>query len=207
MREAGYEIKAGKVPALCGKNQKRFIRLDTLGSGYGEAELRAVLSGKKAHEPHKEIIQSVSEKQINLLVDIQAKLRAGKGIGYERWAKVLFRAAREGSADTRYTVRLILSGGIMIKSIQTAACNSNIPPGTSGRNRLNKSSTYKVDGKTFIVEPVFQEDGHDTLGTILIKLMRADADRLYPRKYRRYRCGATAFFNADCSKPQKSSRE
>ena len=27
-------------------------------------------------------------KQVNLLVDIQAKLRAGKGVGYERWAKV-----------------------------------------------------------------------------------------------------------------------
>ena len=50
LREAGYEVKTGKVPALRGKNQKRFIRLDTLGSGYSEAELRAVLSGEKAHQ-------------------------------------------------------------------------------------------------------------------------------------------------------------
>lgn len=27
-------------------------------------------------------------QQVNLLVDIQAKLQAGKGAGYERWAKV-----------------------------------------------------------------------------------------------------------------------
>ena len=27
-------------------------------------------------------------RQVNLLVDIQAKLQAGKGAGYERWAKV-----------------------------------------------------------------------------------------------------------------------
>jgi hypothetical protein len=88
LRDAGYEVKTGKIPALRGKNQKRFIRLDTLGSGYGEAELRAVLSGEKAHQPRKKIIQPMPRKQVNLLVDIQAKLRAGKGVGYERWAKV-----------------------------------------------------------------------------------------------------------------------
>jgi hypothetical protein len=65
-----------------------------------------------------------------------------------------------------------------MKNTKTAVCNSNIPPGASGRNCLYKTSTYKVDGKTFIVEPVFQSEGHDTLGTILIRLMRADADRL-----------------------------
>ena len=88
LQGVGYNVKPGKVPALRGKNQKRFIRLDTLGSGYSEAELRAVLSGEKAHKPRKEIIQPVSETQVNLLVDIQAKLRAGKVVGYERWAKV-----------------------------------------------------------------------------------------------------------------------
>ncbi len=65
-----------------------------------------------------------------------------------------------------------------MKSKKSSAYNSNIPSGVSRRNRLDKTSTYKVDGKTFIVKPVFQTEGHDTLGTILIKLMRADADRL-----------------------------
>lgn len=65
-----------------------------------------------------------------------------------------------------------------MEKTKTAAYNSNIPPGASGRNRLDKPSTYKVDGKTFIVEPVFQTEGYDTLGTILIRLMRADAERL-----------------------------
>lgn len=88
LRDAGYEIKPGKIPALRGKNQKRFIRLDTLGSDYSEAELRTILSGEKAHQPRKKIVRSAPDKKVNLLVDIQAKLRAGKGIGYERWAKV-----------------------------------------------------------------------------------------------------------------------
>jgi hypothetical protein len=88
LREAGYEVKVGKILALRGKNQKRFIRLDTLGSGYSEVELRAVLSGEKAHQPRKKIVRPAQDKKVNLLVDIQAKLRAGKGVGYERWAKV-----------------------------------------------------------------------------------------------------------------------
>ncbi|HCC00554.1 MAG TPA: hypothetical protein DEP42_04985 [Ruminococcaceae bacterium] len=65
-----------------------------------------------------------------------------------------------------------------MENTRTAVPNSNIPPGASGRNRLDKTSTYKVGGKTFIVEPVFQAEGHDTLGTILIRLMKADTDRL-----------------------------
>jgi hypothetical protein len=88
LRETGYEVKSGKAPALRGKNQKRFIRLDTLGSGYGEAELRAALSGEKAHQPRKKIVRPAPDKMVSLLVNIQAKLRAGKGVGYERWAKV-----------------------------------------------------------------------------------------------------------------------
>lgn len=64
-----------------------------------------------------------------------------------------------------------------MKRTKTTACNGNLPPGTSGRNRLDKTSTYKVDGKTFIVEPVFQKDGLDTLGSILMRLMKADTDR------------------------------
>jgi hypothetical protein len=59
-----------------------------------EAELRAVLSGEKAHQPRKKIIRPTPDKKVNLLVDIQAKLRAGKGVGYERWAKLFNRATR-----------------------------------------------------------------------------------------------------------------
>lgn len=88
LQKSGYEVKPGKVHALRGINQNRFIRLDTLGNGYSEAGLRAVLTGEKAHNPRKKIILTAQEKQVNLLVDIQAKLRAGKGVGYERWAKV-----------------------------------------------------------------------------------------------------------------------
>lgn len=88
LREARYEIKPGKTLALRGKNQKRFIRLDTLGSGYSEAELRAVLSAKKHTHRAKKSSGPHVGKTSQSAGGYSAKLRAGKGIGYERWAKV-----------------------------------------------------------------------------------------------------------------------
>lgn len=87
LQAAGWEIKRGKQISLRGSGEKRFKRLDTLGEGYSEAELRAVLAGKRTHMPRvRKAYQN--KRQINLLVDIQAKLQEGKGAGYERWAKV-----------------------------------------------------------------------------------------------------------------------
>ena len=86
LREMGYEIKDGNNPSFQGEGQKRFIRMDTLGVGYSAAELRAVVAGERVHKPRKTQIQKI--KQTNqLLIDIQAKLSEGKGVGYERWAK------------------------------------------------------------------------------------------------------------------------
>ena len=61
---------------------------DTLGDGYTPADLRAVIAGEKAHTPRKNAAASVKpeKRSGNLLVDIQTKLRAGKGAGYARWA-------------------------------------------------------------------------------------------------------------------------
>ena len=36
---------------------------------------------------------------------------------------------------------------------------------------LSKSTTYTVDGRKFIVEPVFKDSAHETLGEILLKLI------------------------------------
>lgn len=41
------------------------------------------------------------------------------------------------------------------------------------RESLEKVSTYDIKGKRFLVQPVFKEDGKETLGTILLRLMTA----------------------------------
>ena len=54
---------------------------------YTEDALCAVLAGEKEHTPRKKRTQTTRKKN-TLLIDIEAKLQAGKGVGYERWAKV-----------------------------------------------------------------------------------------------------------------------
>lgn len=89
LREYGCEVsKRGKSYRLKLSGWEKAARMDSLGEGYGLEDLRAVLLGKKAHTPRKKTVTQAEPPKINLLVDIQAKLQAGKGAGYARWAKV-----------------------------------------------------------------------------------------------------------------------
>ena len=84
LEQQGFEVKRGKHTAVKGKGQKRFIRFRTLGTGYGEDEIKAVLEGKAKHQPHQK--QPLKEQSFQLLVDIQGKMAEGKSVGYKRWA-------------------------------------------------------------------------------------------------------------------------
>ena len=48
---------------------------------------------------------------------------------------------------------------------------SKSTPIDAERKALSKPTTYTVDGKKFIVEPVFKDEAHETLGEILLKLI------------------------------------
>jgi len=45
-------------------------------------------------------------------------------------------------------------------------------------NQSQISTTYKIDGKIFIVEPRFKQSGGETIGTILIRLIKSDSEKL-----------------------------
>lgn len=88
LKAAGCEIKLGKQISIRGPGQSRFKRLDTLGETYDLPALTAIFAGERSHQPRKQRhTAAVQTPKVNLLVDIQAQLRAGKGPGYERWAK------------------------------------------------------------------------------------------------------------------------
>ena len=87
MQAAGYEIKQGKHISFLGKDQKKPIRFRSLGEGYSEYEIRATIKGIKPLTSKRKPTQKPVQR-VNLLVDIQEKLQAGKGASYERWAKV-----------------------------------------------------------------------------------------------------------------------
>ena len=89
LQDADCEVsKRGKSYRLKLPSWDRVARLDSLGEGYTLDDLLAVLSGQKEHTPRKKSVVRAAPPKVNLLVDIQAKLQAGKGAGYARWAKV-----------------------------------------------------------------------------------------------------------------------
>ncbi len=89
--EAGIEVSPrGKFIRLRAPGQKNFVRLDgdSLGAECDISALLAVLSGERTHTPSTKNVHRADPPKVNLLVDIQAKLQAGKGAGYARWASV-----------------------------------------------------------------------------------------------------------------------
>ena len=60
------------------------IRFRTLGNGYSEDEIKAVLEGKAKHQPYQK--KQPKEQPFQLLVDIQGKMAEGKSVGYKKWA-------------------------------------------------------------------------------------------------------------------------
>ena len=89
LSEMGCEVsRRGKSYRLKLPDWNKVSRLDSLGEGYTMEDLLAVLSGQKTHKPRQKQVKQADPPKVNLLVDIQAKLQAGKGAGYARWAKV-----------------------------------------------------------------------------------------------------------------------
>ena len=96
LEDAGYEIKRGKHISLNGKDQKRFIRLRSLGEGYTEDDLKKILAGEmehafydneKAEKQPKTYQRKKEDHEFDILIDIQKKLAQGKGKYYVRFAK------------------------------------------------------------------------------------------------------------------------
>lgn len=55
--------------------------------------------------------------------------------------------------------------------------NSNKPG--SSKKSLDEKTTYRFGNRSFVVEPVFRQDGPDTLGSILLRLMKSESEAKY----------------------------
>lgn len=86
LEDAGCRLKRGAHISIKPPERERYIRLDTLGPEYDEASLRRTLAHDHVHIP-KIPRGDFTESQIKRLIDIEAKLRAGKGKGYQVWAE------------------------------------------------------------------------------------------------------------------------
>jgi len=86
MKTAGYTVNdKRKHITLQAPGQKKPSRLNTLGGNHTEAAIRERLAGKTMLASSS---TSGVQGRFNLLIDIQAKIQAGKGAGYENWARI-----------------------------------------------------------------------------------------------------------------------
>lgn len=88
MEAAGYSVKRGKHIKFTGPGQKRGTRCDTLKGNYTEQAIRERIEGTRVMVSGGGSAFEPTTAKVNLLIDIQAKMQAGKGPGYERWAKI-----------------------------------------------------------------------------------------------------------------------
>ena len=87
LAEQGFNVKKGKHLTFTHSDFKQNIRLKSLGDEYSEDAIRAIIKGQKTHTPKKRrAVWDANRAQS--IIDIQAKLAAGKGEGYRRWATV-----------------------------------------------------------------------------------------------------------------------
>ena len=88
MRAEGYEVKEGKTLSFRAPGWDRFTRSSKLGSSYTKEALRERCATRRGFSTAAQKPFLRDGRTVNLLIDIQAKMAAGKGAGYERWAKI-----------------------------------------------------------------------------------------------------------------------
>ena len=91
METAGIQVKHGRGGVISflvpGQQRAARFRASTLGDGYGPEDVQAVIDGK-APTRTATAQKAPAPRRVNLLIDIQERMRQGKGPAYERWAKV-----------------------------------------------------------------------------------------------------------------------
>ncbi len=81
LSKEGYELKYGKHLAIRGCGRKNFVRFDSLGEKYTDSFLKKQLDGNSNATKDK------PSRNFDLLIDIQEKIKQGKGKGYVRWSQ------------------------------------------------------------------------------------------------------------------------
>lgn len=91
MEESGYAVKRGRGGAISflvpGQQRATRLRSSTLGEGFDPGDIRDVIAGKRPM-PKLDAPAPAAPRRVDLIVDIQERLRSGKGPAYERWVKV-----------------------------------------------------------------------------------------------------------------------
>lgn len=76
-------------------------------------------------------------------------------------------------AAIRWLIFLIFKKGDF-----TMQAKKTNPEKTKNPEVLTLDSTYRIGNRSFIVEPVFKEESSQTLGEVLLRLMKSESEKL-----------------------------
>ena len=108
LKDAGFEHKYGRggVLSFRTEGQKKYTRLrsSTLGEGYSVEDIQAVIDGRVSYAEWQEAYTTPADhadptskphptkqlppQRFSLIINIQEKMKQGKGAAYEKWATV-----------------------------------------------------------------------------------------------------------------------
>ena len=144
MQQYGIAVKESRGQlSYLSAGRTKFIRAKKLGDNYDKEIVLATLTANAEHKPKAQSKQDT----IGKLVDIQAKLKQGKGIGYERWAK------KHNLKAMAQTVKLLQEKGLTDEDVlnQRIAELENkyhdslaVVKDLEGRMKFNKELRYHV---------------------------------------------------------------
>ena len=148
MQQYGIAVKESRGQlSYLPTGRTKFIRAKHLGDKFDKAAVLATLQANAERKP------KVQSKPTNLakLIDIQAKLTEGKGIGYERWAK------KHNLKAMAQTLILLQENGLLnedaldqrIAELDTKFHESlTVVKDLEGRMKANKELRYHVAAYT-----------------------------------------------------------
>ena len=100
LQEYGCEVsKRGKSYRLKLSGWEKAARMDSLGEGYGLEDLRAVLSGKKAHSPRKKTVTQAEPPKVNLLEYAVLEEKAAAATAHHNDLSAQIKAAEKRMAE------------------------------------------------------------------------------------------------------------
>lgn len=58
-------------------------------------------------------------------------------------------------------------------------CKNKLPdaPKQAKNPPLDQETTYHINGRSFVVQPVFKQENANSLGEVLLRLMQADCEK------------------------------
>ncbi len=148
MQQYGIAVKESRGrSAICLLAERKFIRAKHLGDKFDKAAVLATLQANAERKPKAQFKQDT----IGKLIDIQAKLTEGKGIGYKRWAK------KHNLKVMAQTVNLLQEKGLTdedasnqrIAELETKYHDSlAVVKDLEGRMKANKELRYHIAAYT-----------------------------------------------------------